>query len=123
MTDDDDGVPLTDEELAGAVPDVPELFSGAVSSRLPDGRIIDADMLAGADPEELVGKHVTAQRLGWDDDGDDPDHTSFDETGYDSPDLAGVLSRFEFTLPDGTTGVGWEVGGQPADPRTIRAAE
>jgi hypothetical protein len=52
----------------------------------------------------------------------DPDRTPYDEMGYDSPDLSGRLAAIRFTLPDGTAAVGWEVDGQPADPKTIRPA-
>jgi hypothetical protein len=74
----------------------------------------------------LVGKRVAAKRLGWDDGAeadDDPDRTPYSEMGYDSPDLAGVLSAVRFRLPDGTPGVAWSVDNQPADPETIRPAD
>lgn len=76
-----------------------------------------------ADLTALIGKRVTAKRLGWDDGPDaedDPDHTPYSEMGHASPNLAGVLTRLQFTLPGGRPGVAWEVGGQPADPKTVR---
>lgn len=77
-------------------------------------------------PDDLIGQVVTAKRTGWDDDEADEerflDHTPFSEQGHASPDLRGELSRFEFDLPGGKKGVSWEVGGQPADPKTIRPA-
>lgn len=92
-----------------------------------DGIRGDVGVGAGAtDPAALVGKRVTAKRLGWDDGEDaedDPDHTPYSEMGYASPDLAGVLTALHFDLPGGSPGVAWEVGGQPADPETIRPAE
>ena len=83
---------------------------------------LTGDQPLGSNWESLIGTRVTAKRLVWDDgpEDDDPDRTPCDEMGYDSPDLAGVLSVLRFTLPDGTPGVGWEVGGQPADPATVR---
>jgi hypothetical protein len=90
---------------------------------------VTADVFPEFDPDELhalVGKRVTAKRLGWDDGPeaeDDPDHTPYSEMEYASPDLSGVLSEIRFKLPDGTPGIGWEVGGQPADPATVRPAD
>lgn len=121
---------VSDEEMAVARARV------AALGRLPNelfGRVVTGDGVRGdcllgpapspADPAGLVGRRVAAKRLGWDDGEDgDPDRTPFAEQGYDSPDLEGVLARFEFVLPDGTPGVGWEVGGQPADPATVRPA-
>ncbi len=73
----------------------------------------------------LIGEPVTAKRLGWDDGEDaenDPDHTPYSEMDYDSSDLSGELSALPFVLPDGTPGIAWEVGGQAADPATVRPA-
>ena len=75
--------------------------------------------------EDLIGKVVTAKRLGWDDDEEDEffvDHTPYSEQGYASPDLSGVLSVLRFTLPDGEPGASWSVGGQSADEKTVAAA-
>jgi hypothetical protein len=70
--------------------------------------------------ESLEGQAVTAKRLGWDD-GDDPvaglDVEPYVEKGYASPDLSGPLSVVPF---DG--GVACLVGGQEADPKTVKAA-
>lgn len=99
-----------------------ERFSQAVSGDGFRGDVaIDADELPAGIAE---GDSVAAKRLGWDDEesDDDPDRTPYSEMEYDSPDLVGELTAIHFTLPTGEPGVGWEVGGQPADPKTIQKA-
>lgn len=77
-----------------------------------------------AEIANLIGHEVHAKRFAWDDGEDaenDPDHTPYSEMGYASPDISGVLSVTRFKLPDGTSGMAWQVGGQAADPKTIAA--
>ena len=65
------------------------------------------------------GDSVTAKRFGWDDDETDenfsPDVTPYADYGYESDDLIGLLSIIE--TPEVTA---YLVGGQEADPKTIR---
>jgi hypothetical protein len=126
----DEDVTVTPEDIEaakrawdaeGRQPFGTELFGRAVYG--PDGK--HGDVLLGdtSHLDDLVGTRVTAKRLGWDDDEDDEyfvDHTPYSEMGYDSPDLEGELAAFRFKLPDGSPGVAWHVGGQPADAKTIR---
>lgn len=129
MTDDADDI-VTGAELAAARerwadPDrkpLKELFAGSVEA---DGLLGDVPIRAvgdGLPPGVSEGDSVTAKRLGWDDgpEDDDPDRTPYDEMDYASAELSGLLTAVNFTLPDGTPGIGWELGGQPADPTTVR---
>lgn len=73
----------------------------------------------------LNGRRVTAKRLGWDEvlaPGADLDLESYEEHGYASPDLAGVLDVVRYTGHGGREGVSCLVGGQEADPKTVRPA-
>lgn len=81
--------------------------------------------MTAADLADLAGAVVTAKRLGWDDGEDavrDLDVEPYAEKGYESPDLSGVLSVSTFPLPGGRTGTLCLVGGQEADPGTVRPA-
>ena len=72
----------------------------------------DDDVLA------MNGRRVTAKRIGWNDP-EDPilelDRTPYAEQGHASPDLSGELNAYRWS-----GGVGCLVGGQEADPKTVR---
>lgn len=63
---------------------------------------------------------VTAKRFGWDITEEDPDRTPYEEWGYESDDLEGELVEGTGKLPNGKTYKWCMVGGQYADPKTVR---
>ena len=70
---------------------------------------------------KMNGATVTAKRLGWNDQPDavrEFDQESYAEKGYASPELAGELEVIPF---DG--GMACLVGGQEADPASVKPAE
>lgn len=58
---------------------------------------------------------VKAKRLGWNDTGEDPDRTPYEDMGYESDDLEGELAEWEFAPGKKVV----LVGGQEADPDTV----
>lgn len=70
-----------------------------------------------------AGREVTAKRFGW---GEEPtaaqalDHEPYAEEGYESDDLRGRLAVVPFATPDGRPHLACLVGGQAADPKTVR---
>jgi hypothetical protein len=66
------------------------------------------------------GDRVTAKRLGWDERLSPEQEFDLDDYDHDDDDLSGVLEVVEAPALPGLTV--YLVGGQEADPKTIRAA-
>lgn len=121
MTDDTDDGEITPDDLAAAAarwadpkhrPAAPELFARPVVGDGFRGDVTVGDALAG-----MVGRVCTAKRLDWDLDLDAEENIDRDEMDHESDDIEGVLAIH--------TGGGLKVylvGGQEADPATIRPA-